>query len=399
MNDILKEVLKIYRRYIADRNTVVLLTHLMKPRIAKIGYALILKGFNVVLIINKSHIHEIKNTEQKFYTKVISFDNKLELLYKCMMFKPLAYHLFCEGGAADFDWASYIISQKKYLGKIVYDQYDVYRGIITERYDSLAQKEKFCMENADGLCCRMFETQILKYKYKYRFKGKRLMFLDYCWNLYNLDLYRSDEENVAIKLVYGGKIRKRNLQNRERYRVQTLGVRYIARILEEKGGKFILIPTESYTAASYSLYRFFKKKWRCIHIEEPKTFSELIRYESYMDYGIDCLELKRDYIVPSTYDIDNEFMQLVKDKYYATNKYFDYLDAGIMPIYCKKNELFGRYLERCGGAIFCPLEKLADNMENLVKRKNENKICASKARERFSILKQIDRLIQFYKEI
>ena len=43
----------------------------------------------------------------------------------------------------------------------------VYAPKINEYFKN-AKREKFCLENADGLCCRMFETQYLKQKYHYQ---------------------------------------------------------------------------------------------------------------------------------------------------------------------------------------------------------------------------------------
>ena len=86
-------------------------------------------------------------------------------------------------------------------------------------------------------------------------------------------------------------------------------------------------------------------------------------------------------------------------QYYATNKYFDYLDAGIMPIYGRKEEKFGRYLARYGGAIYCTLEDLPSQMDILKKNKKKNRKGAQKAREIFAMDRQIGRLIAFYHEV
>ena len=127
------------------------------------------------------------------------------------------------------------------------------------------------------------------------------------------------------------------------------------------------------------------------------NYRKLIRYERHMDYGLDCLELNEDI---ERYSIQkNAFNMKAKNRYYATNKYFDYLDAGVMPIYGRKGELFGNYLARFGGAVWCSLEKLPDKMNELKMNREANRKKAHKAREIFAIENQIGRLIDFYKKI
>lgn len=140
-----------------------------------------------------------------------------------------------------------------------------------------------------------------------------------------------------------------------------------------------------------------RKKYECLNIKEPMNYEELIRYESQMNYGIDCVELEED--IGAFCEQESSFNIRAKNKYYATNKYFDYLDAGIVPIYGRKGELFGNYLARMGGAVKCSLEEMPDKIEELKTNCEENRKKACKAREVLSIDNQIHRLIAFYRGI
>lgn len=166
-----------------NNKEVVLIAQYIKPRVSKIGYALRNKKFKVILMVPRGAEEQLNSTNKKYYDKLLFFSNSEELMAKCLIFSPLVFHIFTEAYVPD--WAAFIVKNRDKIGKIVYDQYDIYRGLVVKTFDQFAKNEKFCLENADGLCCRMMETEYLRENYKYNYKGKRILFLDYCWNTYN----------------------------------------------------------------------------------------------------------------------------------------------------------------------------------------------------------------------
>jgi len=377
---------KVHLRKKRNLQQIVFVVQYMKPRVAKIAYALQAKGYKVTLFIDKIYIQSLNKEERKYFTKVVSFSNSYDIFRKCLWYQPLVYHIFTESFVPD--WAQYLISNKEQLGKIVFDQYDVYRGIVNERFDDYSRREKYCLENADGLCCRMFETQYLKMVYGYQYKGKRILFLDYCWNM-RIDGNIQVKDHKNLRFVYGGRLVPAS--NSDWYKIERNGFEYIAQTLYKRDAFFVVIPTRSLQSGKFSAYKCLKKRYRNFILKDPLSFSKLIRYESHMDYGIDCVELKKDIV--------NCRKVTVKNKYYATNKYFDYLDAGIMPLYGREQERFGRYLAFYGGALKCTLEELPERLNELNRDKESNKEKARKAREELDIKKQICRLIKFYMEL
>ena len=376
------------------KNCIILVADCVKPRVKKIGYALRKKGYYVILLADIKNRNEIDKENKKFYNNVSFFSGKEEVYSKCLQYRPLVYHIFSE--AAVMPWPEYLIRNRHYLGKVVYDQYDIYRGFVTEDLDDIAEREKYCLENADGLCCRMFETQFLKHAYRYKFNGKRILFFDYCWNLHKrMKVPLKGVE--SLKLVYGGRLLAKSIRNVERYRVELNGFEHIAKTMQDKNSYFVIVPSNTCEGAAYSAYRNLRRKYSHLLIKEPMSYKRLIRYEQHMDYGIDCVELEAD--IEALCNKENSFNIKAKNHYYATNKYFDYLDAGIMPIYGRKGELFGNYLAHFGGAIWCTLEEMPEKINELKMKREENRKKACKARELFAIENQIDRLIDFYKEI
>lgn len=372
---------------------IIFIAENIKPRIVKIGYALKKKNCKVVLFLKKKNKMELKKAQKNFSDKIYFFGEKEDLYVKCLAFSPMVYHIFAEANVPE--WAEYLLQKKSILGKIVYDQYDIYRGFVRDTLDEIAKREKYCLENADGLCCRMFETQYLKHKYRYRFQGKRILFLDYCWNTFSSQSVIEKRGN-GLRFVYGGRLLSANAFS-DRYRIERNGFEYIAKTLQQRQAYFVIITSHLCEGSGYSAYRALQKKYSHVLLKEPMSYKRLIWYESHMDYGIDCVELEED--MAAFYKKKNTFNMKAKNRYYATNKFFDYLDAGIMPIYGRKGELFGRYLSRFGGAVWCSLEEMGNKLKELKEKCEENKEKARRAREVFAIENQIDRLIAFYQEI
>ena len=183
----------------------------------------------------------------------------------------------------------------------------------------------------------------------------------------------------------------------ELYKIERSGFRYIAETIQNADGEFTIIPTDDISNRGFGFFRELERKYPSLVIMQPMKFYNLIKCESGMDYGIDCVELKKD--LDRFCSNEENFNVKREHRYYATNKYFDYLDAGIMPIYGRKKELFGRYLARYGGAVYCTLEDLPDQMDRLKEDREKNRKGAQKAREIFAVEKQIKRLIAFYQEV
>lgn len=377
-----------------NENEIVFIADYLKPRIHKMGYALRRKGYRVVLLLDEMGAGNFANVDMECFDKVVVFRSKEDVFLKCLCFKPLVYHLFSEANVKDY--SQYLISKKLLVGKFVYDQYDVFKGLSRFKNATIESREKYCFENADGICCRSFETQYLKHKYNYHFSGKRILFLDYCWNRYRFEP-KNQDENDSLKFVYGGRL----LSPRTRDVLETIeweGFQYIANEAVKQNNYFVIIPSQAYERKDMIRFISLSNSNSHVKIKKPMSFKKLINYENTMDYGIDCAEFQSkmdDYERQFGYIYDYR----AKARYYATNKFFDYIDAEIPALYGRKDEMFGKYLEKYGGAIPCSLEELPMKMEQLKKDRNINKQKVREAKEFLSIDNQIGRLITFYDEI
>ena len=360
----------------------------LKPRCIKIGRALRKKGISVIVIANKSLRPQIK-TSAIFYDDVFYYgeNDYSEFLTICNKAHANIYHVISE--AHINDRIEKLMSDDKRMGAVVFDQYDHYRGFVTEREDGYAKRERFCIENADGICKRNFEAEFLK---------KEILFFDCCWGEEIQTEYFRDNGDKRLKIVYGGRLLRCDVQMQDYYtnlyKIERAGYRFVSKMMDTYGGIFVIIPTVDISKQGYSEYRNLKRLYPSVIIKKPMNTEDLIRYESGMDYGIDCVDLEW-----AVNKYDGTLTGLIREHtYYATNKFFDYLDAGIMPIYGRKYEKFGKYLEDNGAAVYCTLDDMENKLDFLKENRVKYKEQAVEAKHQFSIDSQIDRLIDFYRK-
>lgn len=394
LNGVIKLAELTRNKVIYDSRCVVLISDRIKPRVCKIGYALRKKGYRVLFFLEKKQKANLTKADKECFDKICCFNSDNELYIRCLLIKPLIYHIFVEASVPK--WAEMLIKNKNKLGKVVYDQYDVCRGLICYGTKEWIKREKYCLENADGLCCRCCETQYLKRKYKYKFSGKRILFWDYCWNKYGYEKSKVNP-NEPLKLVYGGRIVLPASLGKYG-EIEWEVIKFIADLCKEKNGKFYLIPSSECEKNKYGLFYRLAKNNTSFIFENSKQFEDLLEFENSMDYGLDCLEFNcKAELYDKAFGKNGDY--LFKCRYYATNKYFDYIDAGIPVIYGRRNEIFGRFLSQYGVAVFCKVEDMPEKFEELKAKRNEYAGNIRKAREILSIENQIGRLINFYKDL
>ncbi len=373
---------------------IALMVDLFKPRVIKIKKALQKRGIDVITLANKDNAYFLEENKS-FYGDAILFNAndfyEIEGLIK--RYEIDVCHIFCETYISQ--WVEYIVGELQGKIKTVLDQYDSYRDYVTEIEDDFSRREKFCLENADGVCCRNYKIRHYK-KYGYKPKNE-LLFLDYCWGTFDNGL--DNRSSGKLKIVYGGRLLAATVYSPDffikRYNIERAGFQFISKIIHEFGGEFTIIPVIDVNEPGYSEYRNLARRYPSTKFQKPMEFSDLIRFESQMDYGIDCLDL--EHIIKKYGSYPSGVKR--ETTYYATNKFFDYLDAGIMPIYGRDYELFGKYLEENGGALYCKLEDMPDKLPFLEASRDRFKRQAKDARQFFSIDKQIQRLLDFYQTI
>lgn len=169
-----------------DEKKIVFAVGNLAPRVIKMAGALREKGYAVEVLL---YPHMWIRDREIFWNKLseISSEHQVcgsveELMYRIIVSQAKAVHLFSEMGKTYI--ARIMIQRKELFPKLVFDQYDIGNEMYTEKYiyatpENLAD-ERYCLENADGLCFRGYEQEYLIEKMGYKMQGKMIQFFDYC---------------------------------------------------------------------------------------------------------------------------------------------------------------------------------------------------------------------------
>ncbi len=358
-------------RNINSKQIVFVSTHFVKPRILKMAYALYEKGYEVILFYNKNVNNKSSYKDLPYFHKVYGYGYHTEwvCLLRLMAFSPLVFHVFSEGCFNKFSRT--IIRAKKYLGKIVYDEYDM----VVDRYKNPSEgeitDEKYCIENADGVCCRSFEVEYLIEEKKYNIK-KSIQFFDYCWNN---PVFSKTNENTINGFVYVGSV-----EHVSRYK---FCYEEIVNALSTKNIQFHMYPA-GMSMESEEFLRKLQEKNETYKLMEPIRNDRLIdKIRCYMA-GVMLAEKEWE-------DEENIFV----NKYAVSNRLFDYIDAGL-PIISNMHKRLLEFFNQYDVVYFCSSDTLAENLDGILDRLPQMHANAAKCREALDVKKQVLKLIEFY---
>jgi len=194
-----RTIRKISEKIKLEKKLVVIVCDRYFPRAEKIAFALKNSDYKIILIHNFQ-----KNINHSLYEHIFAFNGKYKAYWIAKLFKPQVYHIFSNW---NFEVAEILIRKKP--GKIVFDDYDVLAGMVKNNYinsrlPGTLEKERFCLENADGLCCRSIEIQYAKRNMGYKLKGiKNIFFPEYVWVAPETNVNKITKQNT---IAYAGGI-------------------------------------------------------------------------------------------------------------------------------------------------------------------------------------------------
>ena len=377
--------------------SVVLVVTNVNPRVIKMGYGLKSAGWYVVLL----YLNDFKFDSTLSFDETHQYNTRYTALLEALKYTPIAFHIF---SSWYFDVAYLFIKCKP--GKIVFDDYDVLAGIVKEEfvknnYPKQMEKERFCLENCDGLCCRDYETEWAEKKLGYRIKGERILLFDSCFGIEKKE--RRKENRNSIHVVYCGGM------NIEKYtppeRMGTCIGLFLARSFSKQNIHFHLYPPigeflksdqsslENKFMDIYSDYVDFEKRTKYFHLHYPVPYNQLLDELRQYDFGILISNQAIDVL-------DNDYRYERQNKYMMPNKIFDYIDAGLVPIVHSNTEFVSAVLDRYNIRVDAKKEYFEDKgyklSEFLTPEMKEN---LETAKKELSISNQIHRLVDFYNRI
>ena len=179
---------------VIETNKIVFVIGDLTPRVLKIMKSLQNEGIQIVVLFYPNALIRDVCLEEFQKLKVLYIENKCieELIYSIILEQVKVVHIFSNGTNTIVPYV--LIKMRKILPCLVYDEYDILNEFYYNYPEDWLEAEKFCLENADGICNRGFELDCLKNDYNYIFKGKTLQFFDYCRDDI-LEEYSKEEEN------------------------------------------------------------------------------------------------------------------------------------------------------------------------------------------------------------
>lgn len=302
-----------------------------------------------------------------------------ELLSWLIRCNSRVIHIFSNG------WNPYlgieIIRLKRYLGKVVYENSDIINGMYTCFDEEHLDMEKYCMENADGIVCRGFETEYLIKELNFKIR-KVLNFYDYCSS--DMSERIKKKENQELSICYVGGIATEK---------EYPGASYAAWL--EFGEKceinkcHLHIYPRDWDAKRYKDYIEFEKNHMYFHFHKPVPYENLIDEISQYDYGIHPVKSTIGEVEDKGYTTPS------KAVYATTNKFFDYLDAGLPIIACSPFKL-ADMLERENVLIRWSIDEYDFDVLRQCRKRKDYRENVKKARQKFAIDVKIDELRVFY---
>lgn len=367
------------------KNAVLFVVENFSPRVVKIAKALKKTGKDVLLFLNA----KVKQSAgEKFYTSLqnediqcCTFDLIEELIFLLLQNKGNVIHIFSN---CFNPYTAYILVKlQNFIGKIVFENYDIANGFYTDLNENIIKMERYCIENARGICHREFSLEYLIEVLNFKIKGKTIRFFDYC-----CDEEQGNEKYEKcneLSICYAGGV----VTEDDYPDCPFGGFLEIAERCEKNKCHLHIYPSV-WDEKRYEKYIRKDKESLYFHFHKTIPYSKLISELSQYDYGI-CPT--RDDVWEkdsSGYNIKNKYI------YAGTNKYFDYLDAGL-PIITAIPQKFVQYLEEKGVLINWTNGQY--DFEFLLRMKDTMHDNVIKAKENLKISNNINKLLKFYESL
>ncbi|MDE7431207.1 MAG: hypothetical protein K2N34_04740 [Lachnospiraceae bacterium] len=374
-----------------DKNTIVYISGYLNPRSEKIISSLIKKKYNIVVLeyANK-FINALVRTEIMSYSvDFFHCEDITEIYYRALQYQPLVYYIEPEWG--DCIVPEIMIKHKKLFGKVVFAPYDLLNDGYVQISEKDKLKERYCLENADGIVWRWFSKEYLEEKIGVVYKGKSIQLLDYCKGFDIKETQRSDDRlkfcfvagNVHALLSEISSID--DTIYREPAKIEAI----LSRIGNRNDCIFHLFVGRCNDSDREELAEL-EKKYAGFKFFCGTKYNEMIVRISEYDYG--CFFATSGKDIPEQESID--------DLYYGSiylhaiaNRYFDYLDANI-PIIGILPKKHCDYLEKYGVIVKMNLSDL--DIEYLKKNRMTYKQNVEKIKEQLLMDNHIQRLIDWF---
>lgn len=357
----------------------------LSPRVVKIAKALKNCGKEVIIFqdvgMKNSYWVKFNSSLQEENIANIYYACIEELIYRLIQNKGDIIHIFSNGWNP---YTSYILIKfRAYLGKVVFENYDILNGYYANQDEEKLRLERYCLENADGVCYREFSLEYLTDILGFQFHGKCLRFFDYCSDSKLIE--KTNDKKEELSLCFAGGVETEE----DWHDCPHGGFMELAKICEENKCHLYVYPS-LWDEKKYARYIEKDKESRYFHFHKTVDYDVLVNELARYDYGI---VPTRDNVWEK--EISGSYTKY-KYIYAATNKFFDYLDAGL-PVIAGLPMKFVEYLEEKGVLINWTDGQY--DFRYLVKMQSSMRKKVVEVQEELSIQNHICELIDFYESL
>ncbi len=375
-----------------NKNTIVIISSYLLPRTVKIIGALVKKNYRVV-ILEYGHYNMLAKEELSLYNvEFYQCQDIMEVFYRALQYKPLAYYYDPMWG--DRICPEVMIRHKGIFGKLVIALYDVLNDGYVQATEEQKEAEKYALENADGIVWRWFSKEFLEEKKGFVYQGTSIQFLDYCEG-YQIESRIEKRDELHLCLVLGNTygLLDETIYPNDRKHVEYARIDSIVKVLGERDDCIFHAFMGDSSKEDRIKFSELEKKYPNFKVFYGTKHNELIQKISKYDYG--CFLYTDGQDISEFESFDNLFYGSTHNNA-MSNKYFDYLDAGL-PIIATRPLKLCEYLDKFGVIVKMHIFNL--DIQYLKDNKQLYKKRVVKARKELLIDNQISKLISFLNDL
>ena len=375
----------------ATPRAIVMIAERPRSREVKTAFALREAGWRITLL----HRRDPTFDAARYFDEVRRFGTDWEALRIACDQTAVAFQVMVN---SDYRLAELFLRHRP--GPVVVDSYDLMAGMYTDAFfrarpayaDELA-RERHCLESADGLVCRSGECGFLQRERGY-VPAPSVDVADGCWNLAERTAPQRGDD---IHVVYVGKLVPES-ESADPFAAEGHKL-WLAEALARQEIHLHLFPDFDSSAGAFedrfAAYREIERRTPFVHFHAPVAPDRLIAALREFDMGI---FVYNNAVAPAG---DSFPLTNAKLRHCASNKFYDYLDAGLPILHNAASDSALHRLVAAHGAGVSVLDVPVERWGGVIRSSDRKRLRdgAAAAREAYDVRRSAATLTMFYERV
>jgi hypothetical protein len=368
---------------------VVFISDNPSSRQAKLAFGLKELGWQVILL----HKDQPSFDASLYFSAQYRYESPIEACILACSFAPVAFHTF---GSWNCATAKAVIQTKP--GPLVFDAYDLIsvtlQDEMAKQFSSNQADERFCLENADGVCSRHVFLSYARRKLGYKHR-KVVFFPEYCWdNPEDYGKSRPRKRSDGIHCTYVGSLSPEQFDTPEG-QVSVIDKQFIRSLTDQKIHYHIHPYTGRMSSEefrkTYASYLHEAEVNPYFHFYPMMSYEELQPIISQYHFGLVSA-------AQSVVEFGDRSYKPIMHRRGTINKCFDYIDAELVTI-TYGWQVLARLLR--GACMTIERSKVAEEISHMSPEMFEQKWrdAILPVRRRLAVWRHIHRLARFYENL